>query len=174
MTVEIYWWISLISSAILFVFVLLSIIGMEIDSIEIDFLGDHFSFTSLVAFACVGGWTGFLAHNMTSMSEWVILTAAISMGLFTYVGSIFILKKLKTWESKGNVKIKNAIGKTGTVYLTIPKSQSGIGQVQAVVQGRLMTLDAMTNHEEIKTGESILIYDVIDDKLLVEVYSEEV
>jgi len=35
-------------------------------------------------------------------------------------------------------------------------------------------LDAMTNHEEIKTGESILIYDVIDDKLLVEVYSEEV
>ena len=173
MTVEIYWWIATASTAILVVFVLLSIIGMDVDSIDIDILGDDFSFTSLIAFGCVGGWTGYLANDMTAMSEWQILTSAISMGLLTYIGGIIILKKLKGLESSGNVEIDNAIGKTGTVYLTIPKAQTGQGQVQAIIQGRLMTLDAITNQDEIPTGDTVLIYDIQDGKLLVERYSED-
>ncbi|MEQ6119337.1 hypothetical protein [Reichenbachiella sp. MALMAid0571] len=170
MSVEIYWNIAIYSSGFLGVFVLLNLLGMDIDSIDIDFLGDHFSFSSIIAFICVGSWTGFLAHNMTSMSDLQVLISSIMMGLVALVGSIFFLKKLKGWEEKGNIDINNAIGKTGKVYLGIPAKGEGSGQVQVIIQGRLKTFHAKTNQEKIETGTEIIIYDVKENVLYVEPY----
>jgi hypothetical protein len=43
----------------------------------------------------------------------------------------------------GTLKMKNAIGKLGEVYLMIPASRGGMGKVQLNVQGSLRTLDAI-------------------------------
>lgn len=173
MSVEIYWHIAIFSSGFLGVFVLLNLLGMDIDSIDIDFLGDHFSFSSILAFTCVGSWTGFLAYNMTSMSDLQVLISAIFMGFAALVGSIFLLKRLKGWEEKGNIDINNAIGKIGKVYLGIPANGKGSGQVQVIIQGRLKTFHAKTNQEKIETGTEIIIYDVKENVLYVEPYKQD-
>lgn len=171
MSIDIYWNIAVYSSGFLGVFVVLNLLGMDFDSIDIDFLGDHFSFSSIIAFVCVGGWTGYLANIMTPMSEMQILATSILMGLVALIGSIFLLKRLKGWEEKGNIDMNNAIGKTGKVYLGIPEKGVGSGQVQVVIQGRLKTLHAKTNQEKIETGTEVIIYDVQDSILYVEPYN---
>lgn len=171
MGVDIYWNVAIYSSGFLGIFVLLNLLGMDIDSIEIDFLGDHFSFSSLIAFVCVGSWTGFLAHSMTSMTNIQVLSTSVLMGLMALIGSIFLLKKLKGWEEHGNINLNNAIGKIGKVYLGIPAKGEGSGQVQVIIQGRLKTFHAKSNQSKIETGTEIIIYDVKDNVLYVEPYN---
>lgn len=175
MTVEIYWTIATISSGILTLFVLMSFIGFDIDHFHmdgLDFMGDSFSITSLIAFACIGGWTGYFANTMTEMSEWVVLSTAAALGLAAYIGSIFVMKRLKKWESKGNIQMENAIGKTGKVYLGIPARMSGKGQVELIIQGRLTIVDAFTNQDAIETGTEVIIYDVKGNDVFVEPFKQ--
>jgi hypothetical protein len=68
----------------------------------------------------------------------------------------------------GTLKMKNAIGKLGEVYLVIPASRKGFGKVQLSVQGSVRTLDAMTDEpENIPTFSIIEVIDVIDDNILI-------
>jgi membrane-bound ClpP family serine protease len=83
-----------------------------------------------------------------------------------------LLRKVKRFESYGTLNLENAIGKIGTVYLSIPANSNGEGQIQIEVQGRLTTLDAKSVGEEIKTGRKVLVYDVKDGKLLVSPYKD--
>lgn len=66
----------------------------------------------------------------------------------------------------GTLNLNNAVGKVGTVYLTIPAKRGGLGKVQVKVQG-LQTLDAFTdNAENIKTGALVEITEIINDEIL--------
>ncbi|MDH5399792.1 MAG: hypothetical protein OEX02_16690 [Cyclobacteriaceae bacterium] len=173
MDVQLYWYIALISSGVLGVVVLLNIFGFDIDEVDVDIgIGDAFSLNSLIAFTCVGSWTGFLANKMTAFPPWLVLLISIVAGLSAYVGSILILRKLKGWESKGNINLENAIGSVGVVYLSIPGHKKGKGQIQIEIQGRLVTENAMTQGNKLVTGTKILVYDVEKNTLLVEAYNE--
>ena len=67
----------------------------------------------------------------------------------------------------GTLNLQNAIGKVGSVYLTIPAKRDGLGKVQVKVQG-LRTLDAMTDYEEeIKTGSVIEVVEILNNEILV-------
>ncbi len=172
MGVETYWLLAVISSVILVILVVLSLIGVDVDELDIDAFGDAFSFNSLVAFVCVGSWTGYLANQSTSMAQWTVLALSVFVGLLAYVGSIFLLRKLKGWESQGNIQLSNAIGKVGTVYLEIPGNKSDPGQIQITIQGRLKTLYAITPGEKIKTGTTVIVFDIEENRLVVEPYDE--
>jgi membrane protein implicated in regulation of membrane protease activity len=170
---DLYGNIAIISSVLLGIIILLNIIGIDLDT-DVDFHldMDFFSVNSLVAFFCVGGWTGYLANLLTPFQQWVIAAIAVAAGLTTYVGSILILRRLKGWESSGNIDLNNAIGKTGKVYLGIP--EDGEGQVQIVIQGRLKTLKAITHGKSIETGENVIVYDIEKNKLVVEIYNPDI
>lgn len=167
---ELYWYVSIISSALLGVIVLLNLIGVDLDEIDIGL--DFFSFNSFIGFFCAGGWVGYLASGYTSFGLWVTLVVAVFAGLFTYIGSIFILRKLKNLESSGNIKLKNAIGKVGKVYLGIPAQNEGEGQVEVIIQGRLKVVTAISLSNKIDTGEKVIIFDLQENKLVVEPYNE--
>ncbi len=171
MTVDLYWNIAIISSSLLGLLVLLNLFGFDVDEIEIDGLGDAFSFNALIAFFCIAGWTGYLAHDMTDMGSTLILGTSVAVGIVFYIVSIYFLDKLKGIETKGNVRIEGAIGQTGTVYLTIPANQQGDGQIQITIQGGLRTYYAQTKGDAIPTGEQVLVYDIENKKLLVEKYN---
>ncbi|MFY0651938.1 MAG: NfeD family protein [Cyclobacteriaceae bacterium] len=173
MTVDIYWNIAIYSSGFLGLVVLLTFIGLDVDHFEIELFGGDFSFNSLIAFVCIGGWAGYFGHTTTDMSEFKILMVAIFMGSLAFVGSILMMKKLKGLNEKGNIDINNAVGKTGKVYLGIPGNGEGSGQVQLVVQGRLKTFHAKTNQDKIETGTEILVYDVQGNVLFVEPYKTQ-
>ena len=60
--------------------------------------------------------------------------------------------------------MNRAVGQRGTVYLSIPRS--GRGQVQIVLQERLMTLDARSTGADLATGTKIRV-DRVEDRVLV-------
>ena len=63
--------------------------------------------------------------------------------------------------------MKNAIGNSGDVYLSIPAKKAGMGKVQIKVQGAVRTLNAMTEDSEIiKTGSLIEVTDIIGENIL--------
>ena len=67
----------------------------------------------------------------------------------------------------GTLEMKNAIGKTGEVYLTIPARKTGSGKLQVKVQSSVRTLDAMTDElEDIKTGSIVEVVDLIGENIL--------
>lgn len=170
---EIYWYVAIISTGLLGLIIILNIIGIDLDEIDFDTDLDFFSFNSLVGFFCVAGWVGYLGGRTTDFEEWILLGLSILLGLMTYVGSILILKKMKNWESSGNIDIKNAVGTVGKVYLGIPAKDEGEGQVEILIQGRLKIMRAISLSEPMQTGDKVLVYDIEDNKLVVTPYTED-
>ena len=120
---------------------------------------------NLIAFFTIFGWTGIACLNsgvgnlMTAIISLIagLLMMAIMASLIWFMGRL---------TDNGTLKIKNAIGKTGIVYLPIPGKRTGTGQVQIKVQG-LQTLDAMTDNEAgFKTGQVVEVADVLNGDIL--------
>lgn len=76
----------------------------------------------------------------------------------------YLMSKL---VESGNMNLKNAVGRSGEVYLPIPANRQGIGKIQITVQGTLQTLDAITDDKEpIGTSALIQVVEVINDQIL--------
>jgi hypothetical protein len=74
---------------------------------------------------------------------------------------------MKKMTSSGNLDIKNALGKEGEVYLTIPKSKEGMGKIQIKVQDSLRELEAMTESTApIQTREWIKVVGVMNNQVV--------
>ena len=70
-------------------------------------------------------------------------------------------------QSSGNLDIRNAIGKVGQVYLTIPADGKSAGKVNLTVQEQFKEFSAMTTaNEPIKTGEYVRVVSVSDTGVL--------
>jgi hypothetical protein len=77
-----------------------------------------------------------------------------------------IFMGMRRFQSEGTLNIQNAVGQSGTVYLTIP--ESGTGVVNVTVQGALRTLDAASeNGQRIATGKMVKVVGVAAGKILV-------
>jgi len=176
----IYWILAITSTTFFLLKLLLSIFGgdTDIDSeipdgIDSGFEGDIdtteiFSLNSVLAFFKGAGWIGVICYRFTNYSFHKIIIVTFFSGVITFIITIYLLKYLKTFETSGTLEIKNAIGNVGTVYLTIPGNRQGKGQIQVEIQGRLATLDAMTDKDTLKTGEKVLVcYKDIEEDLLI-------
>ncbi len=65
------------------------------------------------------------------------------------------------------MKLSNALGKTGQVYLPIKASKGGFGKVQIKIQGSLHEIQAMTNDDkELVVGTIVQVEKVIDGNIL--------
>lgn len=123
-----------------------------------------FSLRSLVAFFSIGGWTGVFAIDLNAppILAIIIAFAAGSLALYFVAWSIHFMLRM---QHSGNVKLENAIGKEGQVYLTIP--ENGVGKVNVIIQDRLCEINATTRAgRDIKTGEKITVMGVVSDGLL--------
>jgi membrane protein implicated in regulation of membrane protease activity len=123
------------------------------------------SVQSLSAFFLMFGLVG-LALLREGVNEYIAFAAAVAAGLFTVwvVSQIFV--QMKKLQSDGTLKIENAIGQEGTVYLTIP--ENGTGQVRVSVQGGLRIFEATAaDRQKISTGERIRVVKIFSGKVLV-------
>jgi hypothetical protein len=77
-------------------------------------------------------------------------------------------------QDSGNINIKNAIGKKGTVYIPIPKNGEGHGKISILLQERLIEVNAVTQSDRVlKTGESVVVVGLLNQQtVLVECLSE--
>lgn len=176
---QVFWIVTIPATVIFLILLVLTIFGGDADAdIDVDTdidsdiaSGDYipFQFLSLkniVAFFAVFGWSGIGFIN-AGLGSWLVILLATLCGLLmmTLMATLFYL--MSRLAESGTLKMKNAIGKLGEVYLVIPANRGGMGKVQLNVQGSMRTLDAITDDAEtIPTSSIIQVLDVIDDHIL--------
>jgi hypothetical protein len=73
-----------------------------------------------------------------------------------------MMQALYRLKADGTVRIDRAIGRTGTVYLTVPANRSGLGKVLLNLQNRTVEYQAMTPHQALPTGTPVVVQAVIN------------
>jgi hypothetical protein len=173
------YWIIAIPFSVLFILQTIMTLFMgdvsDVDSggdVDASVEGDHgidFQFLSLkniVAFFTIFGWSGIACIN-SGLGVPITIIISIAAGLLMMVIMAALMYFMFKLTDDGSLKMINAKGKIGTVYLTIPPKRSGMGKVQISVQG-LRTLDAMTdNKEELKTGSIIEVTEIFNNEILI-------
>jgi len=168
--------IALAGSIMLIIQIIMSFIGGDTSDVDGDVdvsidgeAGIPFQFLTFkgfMAFMAVFGWTGIICIQSNMPIFWTV-TISVIAGILTMLIMAAIMYGMNKLTEDGTMKIHNAIGLTGTVYLTIPPNRSGKGQVQITLNG-LRTLDAYTDNDQaIKTGQFIEVVNVINDVLIV-------
>lgn len=123
------------------------------------------SMQSLTAFFMIFGLIG-LALLKANLHVLLTLLGGSLAGFSTAWLLGWLFAKLRQLQSDGTIRIKNAIGEKGSVYLTIPPK--GSGQVQITIQGSLKVYDAISEDgKKIPTGEQIKVIGVENNQTLV-------
>lgn len=172
-----YWVIAGISSTI-FVFVLITTflvgdadgVDGDIDT-EIDAdtgIGfQFFTFKNVVAFFTIFSWAGISCMDAGYGKGVTILVSSIAGLVMMFIMGVlfYYINKL---VSSGTLKLENAIGNVGEVYLTIGANRSKLGKVHVNIQGALRELDALADSEEtLKTGTVIKVKDITGTGILI-------
>ncbi|MBX2962446.1 MAG: hypothetical protein KF687_08035 [Cyclobacteriaceae bacterium] len=175
LSLKIYWALAIPFTLFFVLQLILSFMGGDVpdDTPDAEVEADtgigfqFFTLKNLVAFFSIFGWTGIACID-SGLSETASLLIALGAGLvmMTIMASIFYF--LGKANADGTLKMKNALGGIGEVYLTIKGKRGSIGKVQIKIQGSLRTLDAMTDDEQdIPTGKIITVSQVVNDSILV-------
>jgi membrane protein implicated in regulation of membrane protease activity len=175
---QVYWIIAIPFSLIFVVQTIMTFFIGDIDHVEaggdVDMqvdgdLGIGFQFITLknlVAFFTIFAWAGIACVDAgLSAGLSIVISTFSGLAMMVIMASIiFFMGKL---SDDGTLKLSNAIGKIGSVYLTIPPKRKGFGKVQITVQG-VQTLDAMTdNEEEIPTGAVVEVIGVYNNETII-------
>ena len=174
---QVYWVITAPATLIFILLVILTIFGSDIDSdvhtgfdssisdgdsIPFQFL----SLKSIVGFFVMFGWSG-LGLLSAGVASWLVILLSVICGLLMMLAMASLFYFMSKLTESGTLNMKNAVGRLGEVYLTIPANRKGMGKVQLTVQGSVQTLDAITDDPEaIATSSLIEVLDVIDQQIL--------
>ncbi len=136
-----------------------------------SFLGQYFTIRNMVAFFLGFSWGG-LAFVEFELATPVVVILATVVGLIFVAVVIGIMRALAGLRHSGTLSLKNAVGKTGTVSISIPGEMGGDGKVSLVVQGRLTDLNAVTGGPDLRAGAAIRVTGLLGSKLVVEADTE--
>jgi len=138
--------------------------------------GSEFSFKLL----SIQGITGFLMMfglvGLSMLRQFdtglaISMVAAVLAGLVIVFIISWIFTLFQRMQSSGTLKLRNAVGQEGKVYLSIPEGGE-VGKVEVAFQGRLTVMDAVTKDKAAVpsdtrvrvvgvTGGNILVVDKI-------------
>ncbi len=119
------------------------------------------SLQGLTAFFGMFGLVGLALYHESKVGPSLsVLGGLLGGGLTTFFISR-IFRAAKGLEGSGTIKLENAIGLTGTVYLGIAPHKPG--KVTLTMAGRLLTLDATTAEQTLETGTEVRVVRVLGD-----------
>jgi hypothetical protein len=108
-------------------------------------------------FGAVGLWLSGRAPAV------ITIPAAVAAGIAAAVGTALITREIFRFESDGSLRLSNALGQSGTVYLPVPARREDYGKVQFTLQGRTVELRAVADEAaEIPTGTSVIVVAVME------------
>lgn len=121
------------------------------------------SIQSIAAFLMGFGWAGLAGLKG---SHWSLMTsigagAACGLALMWLLG--VLLKGAYDLQSSGNVEIESAVGANGTVYVNVPESGSGRGQVMLILGDRQCTYNAVSTGPALASRSRVRVVGVNDD-----------
>jgi len=184
------WWNSLTGATLFFwtvaigasLFQLLLFVGSMIGGHDFDHSADvssehapvngaegalkFLSLRAMVAFAVGFGWAGVLF-----IDEGFSLTTVIAIAMFTgclFMALIyFVMRFMFSLKADGTLDYANAVGVTGKVYVTVPAARAGEGQVELLLQGRFVTIAALTDHPQPLAPNARVIVTAVESNTLV-------
>jgi hypothetical protein len=164
-TYQIYLFIGISATFILFIQFLLSLIGIgdidaldaadAMDAADAADAGDagdsggtgFFTFRTITGFFGGLGWGGVVAMDMGLSSPQSVIVS-VPMGTIFLIITYGLLYFLHSFRASGTLNYKNAVGKIAEVYTPIPANRDGSGKVKVKIQGRLKTIDAYNGSSE--------------------------
>ncbi len=139
--------------------------GMDLSDSDGSFT--FFSTLSVLAFFMGAGWMGLSCRVDWGLGSFASAASAAAFGF----GMMLLASGLMVGARKLNRTIEfdlqTAVGRTGKVYLPIPKRGDGSGQVEVSVSGRRKILDAISTKEKIESFRSVVVKEVRDDGTLI-------
>ena len=172
---KIYWGLAIPFSLLFLSQLVISLLGGgdHDDVPDVDVESDHgiglqfLTLKNLAGFFTIFSWTG-IAGTYVGWSQGLTLTMATISGFLMVgimIGVMYLLMKM---NANGTMKMAEAIGKSGEVYLLIPANRNSFGKIQIMVGGMLRTLDAVTDEEvDIPTGRHARVTNILDNNILV-------
>lgn len=170
-----FWYIALAASLIFLIQTVLTFIGGDSDSLDMDSDGDMhvdspfqlFSLRNMINFLLGFGWSGVAFYNsIGSKALLIIISILIGLG-FVILFFILIAQIMKLTEDN-TFKINDLIGRTGEVYIPIPAKLEGKGKILISVNGTNHELHAMTESEEsLPSGYAVRVIYISDKTLIV-------
>ncbi len=170
---QIYWYVAAPASLTFLIVMVSTFVGADAED---DVAGDgvdgevgfqFFTFKNMVGFLLIFSWTGIGFHRMGySHGTTVILSVICGLiMMFAMTGIFYLLNRL---VEDGTMKMSNAVGKIGEVYLPIKADNGGFGKVQMTIQGAVHELQAMTHDkEDLAVGTVVRVEEIINDHILV-------
>ena len=120
---------------------------------------DLLSVRSVSAGLAFFGIGGMLVQSL-GFPSLVALPVGVAAGAAAAVAVTRIMRAMLRMESDGTVDMAHAIGAEGTVYLSIPGGRSSPGKVHLTVQGRLLELQAVSEHP-LANGAQVMVIEVL-------------
>ena len=164
-----------VSSAILFIQMLIVLAGGYLDIPDLDFdiaeTGEGgatgmFSIRGIGSFFTGFGWTGASVLD-SGGSMTLAIAAATIVGLLVLFGFVSMMRWLQSLREEGNINYENAIGQVGSVYVPIPPNREGLGQIEVKVQSRISTVRAISDHpERLENRVAVRVMELVDDRTL--------
>ena len=182
-SLRVFYVIGIASTLILVIQLILNLIGLAGSDMDVDAAGDvdipgdvgidhpdlaqHssglglISIRTVIAFFVGFGWTGVMMLT-AGRTLLVSVLVAFVVGVVFLLVVFYLMRMIFRLSESGNVDYRNAVGRTGTVYLPIPGQNRGAGQIQLVVQGRLRQTAAVTDgQEDLPVGTTVQVAKVV-------------
>jgi hypothetical protein len=118
--------------------------------------------TSALAFFGLAG----LAARSAGWSEFQAALVAAGFGALAFWAVHRLMRSIARLKVDGTVRIREAVGQPGTVYLRVPEASHGLGKVHVVVRHRTVELSAQSADGEIPTGRPVQIVRVLGPDLV--------
>ena len=173
---KIFWITSIIGSILFLVMMVMTFIG-GVDDVDGDMDSDFdadgggfhfFTIKNLIAFFTIFGWSGIAALDYFPDNRIAVVGIATFCGILMMIIMATLFYLISKLNDSGTLDIKNAVGSTGDVYLTVGAKRASIGKVNVRIQGALRELEALTDEiEDLKTGTVIEVLDVTNNGILI-------
>ena len=123
------------------------------------------SMQGITGFFLMLGLVGMAMSRGGIREIWTILGGAAA-GFITMLVVARVMVSMQRLQTDGTMRMEDAIGKEGKVYLTIPAG--GTGKVSIVIQGGLREFEATSAvKERIPTGETVRVVRLVSNRILV-------
>ncbi len=169
----IYFYMAVAGTIFFFIKFSLSLFGHDSDIHDVDaFDPDNldFKFLSLQTisiFSAAFGWMGLFLFKHTDLGIYISFALSSVFGIASAAFEIWIFTKVRGLAQINELKLENAIGKVGKVYMTIP--ENGVGEIQVSFQGSMKNIQAVSlNGEKIPAFTEIKVSSLRDGILVVE------
>lgn len=169
---QIFYAIGLASLSILLAQILLTFVGIGSDHDAELTHAEHpsglsfLSVRTITAFFVGFGWAGAILLNH-GYSVPIAIAGGMLTGIVFLFITAFLIHNLLRLQSSGNLDYRNAIGVVGTVYSTIPGEQRGGGQLELMLQGRLMMAEAYSKAaQDLRPGSKARVVELIGESTL--------